>query len=69
MTLYIDEINSDKHQRMTFLEFLEAFSRVADLASFTPSLPKNVEQYKMNVMDRQSQMLIGKIENVVDILI
>jgi hypothetical protein len=36
MMLQVDEINQDRHMRMTFIEFLEAFARACDKASHSP---------------------------------
>lgn len=36
MYTYVDEVNEDKHLRMGFLEFLEAFARICDKASHSP---------------------------------
>lgn len=36
MMTQINEIESERHQRATFIEFLEAFARVAERASLAP---------------------------------
>ena len=39
MFTYVDEINQDKHLRMGFWEFLEAFARTCEKASHSPLIP------------------------------
>jgi hypothetical protein len=36
MMTQVNEIDQERHQHATLIEFLEAFARVADKASFLP---------------------------------
>lgn len=42
MMIQVDEISKNKNLRMTFVEFIEAIARIAEAASFAPSIPKNL---------------------------
>ncbi len=66
MMTNIDEINSDKHLEMKFVEFLEAFSRIAEIYSPLP-LDEDVEDWTEN--DRMRQSLPDKIGNFTDLLV
>lgn len=36
---YVDEITKDHHLKMSYIEFIEAFARIADKASHSPIIP------------------------------
>ena len=57
MMTQIDEINKDRHYEMSFVEFLEAISRVAWQAKFpepgkSPDPNAKLEKYIENIMPR-----------------
>jgi len=64
--LQVNEIDFDKHLKLIFPEFLEAFSRVIDRLSPIPFGDK-IENW--TAQSRQDQHLSTKIENVIPILI
>ncbi len=63
--LQVNEIDFDKHLKLIFPEFLEAFSRVIDKLSPIPFGDK-IENW--TAQSRQEQHLSTKIENVIPIL-
>ena len=71
LSLYVNELESDKHNHASYVEFLEAFARVCDQASLTvvfgedPNEPQNM----MSEEDRMQMGLHDKIEIAVTYLL
>jgi hypothetical protein len=66
MMTQVDEIDSSRHIKMQFLEFLEAVARCADIASLPPpSAP--LEEWPM--AKRISQALVKKIEHMLVVML
>ena len=63
--LQVNEIDYDKHLKLIFPEFLEAFCRVVDKSSPIPFGDK-IENW--TAQSRQDQHLSTKIENVIPVL-
>jgi hypothetical protein len=65
MSIYpvLDELNSDKHTLLDFLEFKEAYCRAAEVLSFIPYGENNFELW--NDVRRVEQPLIMKIRNLI----
>ena len=55
MQTRVDEVNSDKHLKMNFIEFLEAVARAADYLSFPPPTQAVKDIYKKmcNTKDKE----------------
>ena len=51
MMTQVNEIEKDRHLRMTFVEFLEAFARAADKISAPPQRKDPEEELMMEVCD------------------
>ena len=75
MMTQINEIDSDRHLNSTFIEFLEAFCRCAEKASFPPPRPpptpgsEEQEIPEMPIEQRKKQPMHVKIENTLPYLI
>eukprot|EP00347_Sterkiella_histriomuscorum_P020671 403336916 len=66
MMTQVNELDSERHLQATFIEFLEAFSRVAEQAALEPlyqAKHENDEYKEMSVENRKKQLLHIKIEN------
>lgn len=46
MQARINEVTSDKHMKMSYIEFLEALARVADILSYPPPTESFKNKYK-----------------------
>ncbi|CDW85718.1 UNKNOWN [Stylonychia lemnae] len=71
MMTQVNELDQDRHLSATFIEFLEAFCRVADKAAFEPinqSIQEGEEIQSMNIDERKNQSLAIKIENTIPYL-
>lgn len=60
MMTQINDIDYDKHLQCQFIEFLEAFCRACQMASFAPP----DQEGQMDVETRKNQPFHVKIENV-----
>lgn len=55
MQTRVDEINSDRHLKMSFIEFLEAVARAADYLSFPPPTQVVKDLYKKMINTKESE--------------
>jgi hypothetical protein len=62
MMTQIDEVNSDRHFQMTFVEFLEAIGRVAECAQFHEPNSTEVDLLKASVqIDKLIENMMPKL--------
>ena len=66
MMTQIDELNSDRHLKMTFVEFLETVARSSECLSLPPS-DENPEFW--SIEKRRNQLLHEKINNILPFLL
>lgn len=64
MMTQINDIENERHIQGQFIEFLEAFCRVAEISSFPP----NDDEEYMTLDERKSQPLHTKLENVLPLV-
>ena len=69
MMTYIDEIDQSDHLETTFIEFIEAFFRVADLLCYPPKQYwEQNKTYDPNETTMKYQKLILKVENLLPVV-
>ena len=71
MQTRVDEVNSDKHLKMAFVEFLEAVARAADYLSFPPPTQIIKDMYKKMWKTKQEDVEedkkeVGEVEEDVE---